>query len=202
MFEVARPFLGKYTPGKIVMIPDDHEERLGEIFPRECLPVHLGGSSTLLSVAFDERASVSTSVPRGGRGGARQRFVSTKEKNSAEEPERAARGGVLAERNRPRSFARPRSRSRAAPRARVRRRVPRPGVPALARGAGGTRGRRRRRRGPPREEDVVWSCARRGSSGASSGSRGSAFRSPGRGPRSSPRPSRRSERGGGVDEGE
>ena len=161
LFEVARPFLGKYTPRKIVMIPDDHEERLGEIFPRECLPVHLGGSSTLLSVAFDERASVSTSVPRGVDGDAGA-LVSTRGENPAEEPERATRAAASS----------PNGTDRALSPDRVRVRVPRRVrafdaaflalVFLLSREAPGGRETGGGGGASARARDVVWSCARRG----------------------------------------
>ena len=52
LLRVVKPFLGRYTPPKIEMIPREDLDRLTEIFPREILPEHLGGTSRLLTVAF------------------------------------------------------------------------------------------------------------------------------------------------------
>ena len=61
LLRVIKPFLGKYTPPKIEMIPRENLDRLTEIFPREILPEHLGGTSRLLTVAFAD-SSPSRSV--------------------------------------------------------------------------------------------------------------------------------------------
>ena len=47
---VIKPFLGKYTPPKIVMVDAGDLAKLGEVFGVDALPSHLGGRSELLSV--------------------------------------------------------------------------------------------------------------------------------------------------------
>ena len=47
---VIKPFLGKYTPPKIVMVDAGDLAKLGEVFGVDALPIHLGGRSELLSV--------------------------------------------------------------------------------------------------------------------------------------------------------
>ena len=47
---MIKPFLGKYTPPKIVMVDACDLAKLGEVFGVDALPVHLGGRSELLSV--------------------------------------------------------------------------------------------------------------------------------------------------------
>ena len=50
MYRVIKPFLGKYTPPKIVMVDAGDLAKLGEVFGVDALPSHLGGRSELLSV--------------------------------------------------------------------------------------------------------------------------------------------------------
>ena len=54
LLRLMRPLLGRYTPPKIKLIDRGDLDRLAEIFPREILPPHLGGTSRLLSVAFED----------------------------------------------------------------------------------------------------------------------------------------------------
>ena len=50
MYRVIKPFLGKYTPPKVVMVDAGDLAKLGEVFGVDALPIHLGGRSELLSV--------------------------------------------------------------------------------------------------------------------------------------------------------
>ena len=50
VYRVIKPFLGKYTPPKIVMVDAGDLAKLGEVFGVDALPIHLGGRSELLSV--------------------------------------------------------------------------------------------------------------------------------------------------------
>ena len=54
LLRLMRPLLGRYTPPKIKLVDRGDLDRLAEIFPREILPPHLGGTSRLLSVAFED----------------------------------------------------------------------------------------------------------------------------------------------------
>lgn len=62
---VIKPFLGKYTPPKIVMVDAGDLAKLGEVFGVDALPIHLGGRSELLSVPLsgdcDEERGAETS---------------------------------------------------------------------------------------------------------------------------------------------
>ena len=70
---VIKPFLGKYTPPKIVMVDAGDLAKLGEVFGVDALPVHLGGRSELLS------------VPLSGDGGA-ERVAGTASSSATEKP--------------------------------------------------------------------------------------------------------------------
>jgi hypothetical protein len=67
LLRLMRPLLGRYTPPKIKLVDRGDLDRLAEIFPREILPPHLGGTSRLLSVAFEDDAE-----PRDTRNDARE----------------------------------------------------------------------------------------------------------------------------------
>ena len=54
LLRLMRPLLGRYTPPKIKLVDRGDLDSLAEIFPREILPPHLGGTSRLLSVAFED----------------------------------------------------------------------------------------------------------------------------------------------------
>ena len=54
LLKVIKPLLGRYTPPKIKLVDKGDLDFLADAFPREILPPHLGGTSHLLSVAFDE----------------------------------------------------------------------------------------------------------------------------------------------------
>jgi hypothetical protein len=67
LLRLMRPLLGRYTPPKIKLVDRGDLDRLAEIFPQEILPPHLGGTSRLLSVAFEDDAE-----PRDTRNDARE----------------------------------------------------------------------------------------------------------------------------------
>ena len=95
LLRLMRPLLGRYTPPKIKLVDRGDLDRLAEIFPREILPPHLGGTSRLLSVAFEDDVE-----PRNARN-AREEMAEKKRKTKnardgtptarAEESERGAR---------------------------------------------------------------------------------------------------------------
>ena len=67
LLQVIKPFLGKYTPPKIVMVDAGDLAKLGEVFGVDALPIHLGGRSELLSVPLsgdgdEEREAVTSSL--------------------------------------------------------------------------------------------------------------------------------------------
>ena len=90
LLRVIKPFLGKYTPPKIEMIPRENLDRLTEIFPREILPEHLGGTSRLLTVAFAD-PSPSRSV-EGAEAGAAAAADATKTTTTTRETPRETEG--------------------------------------------------------------------------------------------------------------
>ena len=90
LLRVIKPFLGKYTPPKIEMIPRENLDRLTEIFPREILPEHLGGTSRLLTVAFAD-PSPSRSV-EGAEAGAAAAAGATKTTTTTRETPRETVG--------------------------------------------------------------------------------------------------------------
>ena len=71
---VIKPFLGKYTPPKIVMVDAGDLAKLGEVFGVDALPSHLGGRSELLS------------VPLSGDDGDEEREAGTSSLSATEKP--------------------------------------------------------------------------------------------------------------------
>ena len=71
---VIKPFLGKYTPPKIVMVDAGDLAKLGEVFGVDALPIHLGGRSELLS------------VPLSGDDGDEERVAGTASLSATEKP--------------------------------------------------------------------------------------------------------------------
>ncbi|EEH58469.1 uncharacterized protein MICPUCDRAFT_38739 [Micromonas pusilla CCMP1545] len=57
LLKILKPFLGKYTPPKVKLVPKEDKERLCEIFTRETLPPHLGGTSKLMAVDLEAEAA-------------------------------------------------------------------------------------------------------------------------------------------------
>ena len=76
---VIKPFLGKYTPPKIVMVDAGDLAKLGEVFGVDALPSHLGGRSELLS------------VPLSGDDGDAEREAGTSSLSATEKPSNARR---------------------------------------------------------------------------------------------------------------
>ena len=71
---MIKPFLGKYTPPKIVMVDAGDLAKLGEVFGVDALPIHLGGRSELLS------------VPLSGDDGDAEREAGTSSLSATEKP--------------------------------------------------------------------------------------------------------------------